>query len=410
MDIKAKLALLKKQVNKVRKKHTAKYKKKKVDLVLPGFIQEETGSGVSYFREKSYPLTHKHGDIFLWELLSTPGEIIAFMGQDDELKDMEIPRTLFLDTETTGLAGGTGTYPFLIGVGFIRDQCFVVRQYFMPDYSFESAMLCHLNQFMKDYTGLVTFNGKTYDMPLIKTRMSMNRLRLPSREPLHLDLLHGSRRLWKKTHGSCALTSLESAVLHFYRENDTPGFLIPEMYFQYLRNRKFPPMEGVFEHNLYDIISMAALIVKMWSHLEMARGGMVCGTDYFSLGDIYNRQRDEEQAIKYFEKAMKEELPSDVRRKIMRKLSNVYKRNKDYIGAIEIWEEMRRESSMDIFPYMELAKYYEHKAKDIQKALEYTRDAIEILERKRRSGMLASYYKEINQVTHRQKRLQKKLK
>ena len=404
MNIKAKLALLKKEADKVNKKHKTKKKMKK-EIILPDFLQEETTYGTAYFRDVNYPLNHRHGDIFLREILEVPGEILAFMGQEDVLENMDVKKTLFLDTETTGLAGGTGTYAFLIGIGFIKEDSFIVRQYFMPDYSYEPAMLQHINEFIKDYTGMVTFNGKSYDFPLIKSRFSLNRLKLSLPSPLHLDLLHGSRRLWKRTHGSCKLTALEGSVLDFYREDDVPGFLIPDMFFQYLKDRDFRPMEKVFEHNVFDIVTMAALIVRMWSHLEMAESGMVCGSEYYSLGAVYEKRKDEDNALRFYERALKERLSPSMKTKVRQKIARIYKRRDMFEEALNIWIEMAEEAVLDIYAHIELAKFHEHKTKDLKQAIHYVEEAGKIVERKKRTGSVSLYYKEIKQVNHRRKRL-----
>lgn len=410
MDIKAKLALLKKEVAKVEKRHEKRKKKrKKIEIDLPDFIEEGTPFGVAYYRETPYILSNMHGDIKLSELLEVPREIFSFMEQDDNLLNMDLKHTLFLDTETTGLAGGTGTVAFLIGVGFVRDDSFIIRQYFIPDYAYEPAMLYHLDRFSSNYSGLVTFNGKSYDIPLIITRMSMNRLKWQLKDPFHLDLLHGSRRLWKKTHGSCSLTSLESSVLRFYREDDVPGYLIPEMYFQYLRNRNFMPMENVLQHNLYDIISMAALIIRVWSHLEMAEAGQVCGPEFYSLGRIYEKKGDQKKALEFYEKATREKLTSSFNTAVKHRISLILKRKKDYDRLIPMWEEMAKEAELDIYAHIELAKYHEHISKDITRAIQYVERASEILTGKRTMGAIKIYYKEMEQLNHRKKRLKRKL-
>jgi len=410
MDIKAKLALLRKEVAKVDKKHEKRKKKrKKIEINLPGFVEKETPFGITYYREISRILSDMHGDIKLSELLEIPREIFSFMGKDDSLLNMDLKKTLFLDTETTGLAGGSGTVAFLVGVGFIRDESFVVRQYFIPDYTFEPAMLHHLDIFSDGYSGLVTFNGKSYDIPLLMTRMSMNRMKWRLNNPLHLDLLHGSRRLWKKTHGSCSLTSLESAVLRFYREGDVPGYLIPEMYFQYLRNKNFEPMEKVMKHNFFDIISMASLIARVRSHLEMAETGRVCGTEYYSLGQIYEKKGDRDKALEFYEKAMREKLIPSFRRGVEHRVSLILKREKDYERVIPLWEEMARKAELDIYAHVELAKYHEHKSGNIERAIQYVEEAREIVSRKRSLGAFETYHREMEQLNHRKKRLNRKL-
>ncbi|MCE1246518.1 MAG: ribonuclease H-like domain-containing protein [Firmicutes bacterium] len=410
MDIKAKLALLKKTAENVDKKHQKKKKPvEKPALVLPDFIEEETPEGTVYYRETSFPLRHRHGSLFLYEIFDSPPEILAFLATDENYGEMDLKKTLFVDTETTGLAGGSGTCAFLTGAGFLRDGNFVVRQYFMPDYMYENAMLAHFLNLVKEHTGFVSFNGKSYDLPLIKTRMAMNRLRCDFDDYFHLDLLHSGRRFWKKTLDSCSLTSLETSVLDFKREDDVPGYLIPDLFFQYIRNKDFQPLDIVFQHNLFDIVSMAVLIARMWSHLELAECGNLCGTEYFSLGRIYEIRGDEEKALSFYQKARNSQLPRHTKAKITENIASILKKRKDHSQAVQMWEEMAGESELDITPFVELAKYYEHTAKDIQKAIEYTDKAWEITSRKRNAGFMSSYYAESEALKKRKERLRKKL-
>jgi uncharacterized protein YprB with RNaseH-like and TPR domain len=409
MDTKAKLALLKKEVDKVDKKHKKKKPAEKPAPVLPDFIEEEIPEGIVFFREVSYPLRHKHGGIFLYEIFDTPPEILAFLSQDENMGEIDLRQTLFVDTETTGLAGGSGTCAFLTGVGFIRDDKFVIRQYFMPDYMYENAMLAHFTALVREKSAFVTFNGKSYDLPLIRTRMAMNRIRADFDEYFHLDLLHGSRRLWKKTFDSCSLTSLEKSVLKFTREDDVPGYLIPDLYFQYVRDKNFKPLEIVFQHNLFDIVSMAALIARMWNHLETADCGGLCGTEYFSLGRIYEIRGEDDKALGYYEKAKDSKVSGSIKNKILENIASIHKKRKDHSSAVSAWEEMANVTELDITPLVELAKYYEHTVKDIVKAMEYTDRAWEIVSRKRTAGFMSSYYAESEALKKRKQRLQRKL-
>ncbi|MFP4497920.1 MAG: ribonuclease H-like domain-containing protein [Vulcanimicrobiota bacterium] len=411
MDIKQKLALLQKEVDKINKK----YKKKKPasqaqPVELPDFIEEETEYGAVYFRETPFPLKYQQGGTYLRETLEAPRHILEFIEPVQDTEDF-IPETaLFLDTETTGLAGGTGTFPFLIGVGFFRERAFTVRQYFAPDYKFEPAILCHLNKLMKQFPQLVTFNGKAYDMPLINSRMILNRMRPAVAEPVHLDLLHPARRFWKNTIESCSLTSLERNVIGFYREEDIPGFLIPDMYFQYLRDRNFSRLEIVMKHNLFDIVSMAVLLSRMWAHLEKAGADQLKGCEYFNLARIYEKRKDDENALVNYEKAMNLDLPPVFRKKGFIKLTKYYKRSFQWGKAKILWEQMAREFAFEPRPFIELAKYYEHQEKNMEKALDNASHALEIISKRRVLGKNHSTcYQEKDKLQHRINRLMKKM-
>jgi uncharacterized protein YprB with RNaseH-like and TPR domain len=174
-------------------------------------------------------------------------------------------RLVFLDAETTGLAGGTGTYIFLMGLGFLDPgrPGLALRQYFLPDPGAEEAFLRQVRAELAAGDLLICFNGKSYDLPLLQTRLRMNGLEpLPAAQPV-LDLLFPARRYWKPLLGSCTLQNLEREAIGFHRLGDLPGALVPEMYFRYLRGAGRASLEPVFEHNRLDLIGMGALLALL---------------------------------------------------------------------------------------------------------------------------------------------------
>ena len=210
------------------------------------------------------------------------------------LEDAALPTPsalVYLDTETTGLAGGTGTCAFLIGIGAVEGSKFVIRQFFLRDYPEERAALAAVAEALEPYSGLVTFNGKTFDVPLLETRYSLARLKSPFPRLLHLDLLHPARRLWKLRLESCKLTDLETTVLGIGREGDVAGSEIPGIYFDYLRAGDARGLQPVFYHNALDIITLAALTVELARVIRDARDSgataLTSGLDLFSLSRIF---------------------------------------------------------------------------------------------------------------------------
>ena len=165
----------------------------------------------------------------------------------------------FLDTETTGLAGGSGTYAFLVGVGRITPQGFRVRQFFMRDFGEEASQLSALTEHLKQFEVMITYNGRTYDQPLLETRYRMVRQRPPFSSLEHLDLLFGARRLWNLRFDSCRLVELENQILGVERQGDLPGELIPYVYFEYVRTHEIFRLLPVFHHNAIDILTLACL-------------------------------------------------------------------------------------------------------------------------------------------------------
>src|SRR5438046_1933625 len=207
--------------------------------VLGGEVVE-TGAGPLVVVRREYPLTHVHGREPLAPAFTAPLELLSTVARAAAPAG-DSRRLLFLDTETTGLAGGTGTYAFLVGVGRLDGDRFVVVQYFMRDFDEEPALLAALVPLLEQAAGVVTFNGSGFDLPLLETRFVLARRRWPSALP-HLDLLKPARRVWTGWLADCRLGTLESAVLGVAREDDVPGGLIPMLYFDYLRSRRAAPL------------------------------------------------------------------------------------------------------------------------------------------------------------------------
>src|SRR5579859_3798690 len=232
---------------------------KGIEAYVDGRV-ESNGHGEFFVARQALPFGRPYGKVRIGDFSTADlHPLNLFLGSTGL---PETSRLMFLDTETTGLAGGTGTCAFLIGVGAVEGSQFVVRQYFLRDYPEEKAMLA-LADALENYEGLVTFNGKTFDIPLLETRYALARMESPFARLLHLDLLHPARRLWKLRLESCALGHLETEVLGIHRQGDVDGSEIPGIYFDYLRTGDSRGLQPVFYHNALDIISLAALTVEM---------------------------------------------------------------------------------------------------------------------------------------------------
>lgn len=236
-------------------------------VTLAGGQEEATPFGPCYLIERRYPLDHQHGPWPLGALTTVAPDLLAALGGDARLGSLPHERLVLLDTETTGLAGGTGTYVFLVGLGFLTADtagpAFVVRQYFLRELREERALLHALGATLARFGALVTFNGKSFDWPLLATRYTLARQTLPVAAWPHLDLLHPARRVWKHRLPSCSLGALEAAILGVRRVNDVPGALIPDLYFRYLRDGDPRPLLPVLAHNEADIVSLAALLIHL---------------------------------------------------------------------------------------------------------------------------------------------------
>jgi uncharacterized protein YprB with RNaseH-like and TPR domain len=303
---------------------------------------------------------------------------------------------LFLDTETTGLAGGTGTYAFLIGLAWWESGGLQVEQLFMRDYGEEHSLLVELAARMASRRVLVTFNGKSFDWPLLETRYAMTRSLQPRRPEAHLDLLHTARALWKLRLGSVRLTELERHVLDaprlgWRRDHDIDSSFIPQFYFDYLRGGSSEPLAGVFRHNQMDLRGLAALAGKVLSLLADSDPHAVADDplDIFGLSRLVQRRGQTSRARLLYQSALDAGLPCEAGCAARRELALLAKREGDFERATALWNELAENPQGDpreaLRAFEQLAIYFEHRAKDPLRAAELTRKALALLSRAKRS-------------------------
>src|SRR5579859_867151 len=304
---------------------------------------------------------------------------------------------LFLDTETTGLAGGTGTYAFLIGLAWWDARGLQVEQFLMRDFTEEYSLLQELADRVKERPVLVTFNGKSFDWPLLENRFAMTRSIAAPKLAAHLDLLHPARALWKLRLGSVRLADLEKRVLDaprlgWHREDDIEPALIPQHYFDYLRGGPAQPIVGIVRHNQMDLRGLAALFCKINAMLSESADILVeCESlDLFGLSRFLQRRGDPGRAHTACAQALAIGLPADIRPKAQRELAQMAKRRGEHEQAAEIWEEMVRNSQEEIHACEQLAIYYERRVKDIRRAVEYARLGLAKLRHQRAASLRGS--------------------
>src|SRR5216683_6329224 len=266
---------------------------------------------------------------------------------------------LFLDTETTGLAGGTGTYAFLVGLAWWDAGGLQVEQFFMRDLDEEHSLLLELSERMSKRPVLVTFNGKSFDWPLLETRYRMTRAIASCTPKLHFDLLHPARQLWRPRLGSVRLKELERHVLgdenralEWSRHDDIDSSLIPQMYFDYLRGGPAEPLAGVFRHNQMDLRGLAALAGKILTLFDSGNGFPDAAhhsthdpIDLYGLSRLMQRRGESARARELYETALRSGLPLDFERLAQRELAQLAKRDQDYARATSLWEELRQAST-----------------------------------------------------------------
>jgi hypothetical protein len=297
---------------------------------------------------------------------------------------------LFLDTETTGLAGGTGTYPFLVGIAWWDAGGLQVEQFFMRDFSEEHSLLHELAARLADRPVLVTFNGKSFDWPLLENRFTMTRAISTPRLFAHLDLLHPARALWKFRLGSVRLVDLERQVLDaprlgWHREDDIASALIPQCYFDYLRGGSSAPLVGVVRHNQMDLRGLAALFAKINALLasrEADREG-VDSLDLFGLSRFFERRGESDRAQTACMQALDFGLPAEFRPRARRELAVLAKRHGDHKTAVALWHELTADPQNCVLACEQLAIHYERRAKDPARAAEFARLGLARLQRMR---------------------------
>jgi uncharacterized protein YprB with RNaseH-like and TPR domain len=329
--------------------------------------------GEFFLSEIELPIEHCHGELSLSRLRTADDLGVRILTGDLEHPDFDLGGAVVLDTETTGLAGGSGTAAFLIGIGFVDGDRFCVRQYFMRDYHEEGAQLRALSADLERFTSIVTFNGKMFDVPLLEARYALQRARFPLSDAPHLDLLYPARRLWKARLPSCRLQSLEAALLRVQRNGDVPGEEIPGIYFDYVRRRDPRALARIFHHNRMDILSLAALsaLACRWVREQ---GWAEDPRDIVSLGrvleraQLYDRSEEEYRRVLDPLPSGGEDASGESRIFALLRLAARAKSEGAHDAAADLWREAADAGHPEAL--RELAMYYEHRRRDPRTALE----------------------------------------
>ncbi len=350
-----------------------------IEQVVPGRF-EETQHGDAFCAETRYPLDHQQGCATL--AITSPLTVVAEWAKEPRLAQAGLDTFAFLDTETTGLGGGTGTYVFLVGVGRYVGDSFLLAQFFMRDPAEELAMLEALTRFLEPCRALVTFNGKAFDAPLLATRYVVTRTVARSQEsPLaslaHLDLLPLARRLWRDRLASRSLGSLEEHILGIPRTHeDVPGWMIPDLYFEYLRSGDARPLQSVFYHNAMDVVSMVALLNHIGGILEDPFDNPdVHKLDLVAMAKLFEDLGRPGTAVRLYRSGLEHDLPEDLYWRAVQRLSQSHKRRGELAQAVDLWREAALGGEM--YAYVELAKHYEHRECDYGEAVRWTQAAID---------------------------------
>lgn len=339
--------------------------------------EARTPDGTFFVSRSTLNADDVHGHCRICDFTCTSMEATAFLAGPRMVNGMSIEDGLFLDTETTGLAGGTGTFPFLIGLGWVEGDSFTTCQLFARDFSEEKAMLRYLGELAAGKQFLVTYNGRAYDLNLLATRFILNRCHDTLTTMPHVDLLHPSRRMFAHRLENARLSTIETHVLGVRREGDVPGCEIPQRYFDWLQQRNGRLLEDVFRHNRLDIVSMASLLKHLADLVEDSQK-MEHGHpgDFLKLAVLIYERGDLERAGRILESLVMSHHP-DVVMSARRSLSLIYKKTYRWEDAANLWQDIIAAHPHDVFAVEELAKFYEHRAREFGKALDIVRKLLD---------------------------------
>jgi len=400
-DIQEQLAALRRRIAQIDRKFAAPGPKAPTPALAPlpreertngRFIEElltgevvRTPFGEHFETCKLWERHRRHGSVAIADLPDLPEDLL------EPLSAGTIPRAhptrwAFLDTETTGLAGGTGTYAFLAGVGSIEPAGFRLRQFFMRDYGEEPSMLYRLAEYLERFDVLITYNGKAYDQPLLETRFRMARgfaaegalARPPFGRMEHLDLLFGARRLWKLRLESCRLVDLENRILGVEREGDLPGELIPYCYFEFIRTQRAFRLVPIFHHNATDILSLACLTaIVPFAFRSPGDAPLRHGADLIGLARWLVQAERHAEALALFRRAVDMGLPDHLLFPTLWEIAATEKRLGQADRALAVIADLAASPNAYRVRALEaLAKHYEHRERNYAMALEMTRSAL----------------------------------
>jgi uncharacterized protein YprB with RNaseH-like and TPR domain len=370
-----------------------------------------TPQGTYQLIETRYALDFQHGPKRLADLLTHNTTGCARLARDDAFLKADLRSLAFIDTETTGLMGGAGTLVFLVGVGVLDGDDFVLRQYFLSEPAEEHALLTDLVADLAPRAGWVTFNGRAFDLPLLEMRLTLNRQRGALGQRPHLDLLAPARRLYRGRLPSCSLGTIEHEVFHILREqDDVPGYLIPQLYTDYLRTHDPRDMRRVIYHNTVDVLSMVTLAAHL---LEVFAGDSVAAPrakarspeELLRLALWHDDNGRISEAEAAYRQALAARLNLNDRQLGLRRLALLFKRQQRRADMVPLWEQLASFTVDDPEAFVELSKYYEWHAPDLPKALAWAERATAVV-----NGWPRNWEREeaLAKLAHRLERLQRK--
>lgn len=340
--------------------------------------EHTTAFGSAFLADEQFSEDYRHGIVAFNQNVDYGllGEWAGYPGLNSE----PASQFIFLDTETSGLSGGTGTFAFMIGLGWWQAEGFRLQQFFLRDPAEETAVLAALDEVLTPFHTVVTYNGKAFDIPLLNTRHTLSAFKSPFSGMQHVDLLALSRRIWRNRLPSRSLGSIENDVLAITRtQEEIPGWMIPDMYFDYLKTGDSRPMAGVFYHNRMDILSLAALFLHQSNLLSDPMDWLASeGLDLIAIAKLYDDTGRREEAIHLYEHSLSLGLPRPFFIQTLYRYADLARKESKFDQAVQLWQK-----AADLGEFaacMELAKHYEHRVRDLRTAQHWTDQGYTTLE------------------------------
>ncbi len=361
--------------------------------------------------ENSYPLGVRYGHIPIALGLEITGSVLSFLGRDELFGNLDLSSAVFIDLETTGLSGGTGTLPFLTGLGYFRDDRFWVIQYFLGEMAEEGRLIRDLGRFFEEmnFRSVVSYNGKAYDLPLLETRFILNKIPFPLGDLPHLDFLFSARNLWKHKYDNCRLFHLAREIVQADRGEDIPSAEIPLRYFQYIRTGDISLVDPILYHNQEDILSLLGIIVAgavlVDRHHQSPEGEEADAMDLYGVARLYERAGDTSASAALLERALEGRLTMETSLSAKKKLASHFKKSKDWSRAITLWQQATGDDEPHSF--RELAMYYEHKEKNYEEAIRIAEEGL-ALSMERSLSLQKDFEKRIDRLRRKVRKLQEK--
>lgn len=364
-----------------------------------------------FTRQFSYPLNSVYGKFTLAEWKNVSPNQLAIIAGEDEFLGIAPMKLLFFDTETTGLSGGAGTIPFMLGFGYFHDEdfAFCVKMFILNDLDKEAQFLEAVDAFLQaqGFSAVVTYNGKTFDFPLMEGRYILQRKRFPLLKLLHLDFLFPARVLWKYTYPSCKLSYLGDCLLGISRDEDIDPSRIPVIYFNYLRVRSYGLIQGIVEHNALDLLGLAGLLLVAAKYAADISAAADEG-EILGVARLYDRYGDVDKADELYRIVKQSGVRTDVVERAVKGLAIIMKKRKLYAEAAELWRMLSAESTTGAYDRLalrELSVHLEHREKNYVKALASVHRGLEIMDLS--DAQRKDFEKRCRRLTQKMKTLRK---